>query len=188
MSGTSRGEDPMLGARVGGATVGTLFRQRALIEGDRIALIEGDRTLSFAALNQRVNRLAHVFLDHEVSPGDRVAILARNCMEYVEVELACAKIGAIVAAQNWRLADAELAHCIRLVEPSLIVAAADYVETLGRLDIESVPVIALGDDYEARLAAASAVEPRCRGGIEIDPEDGFVILYTSGTTGLPKAR
>ena len=170
------------GARLGGATVGTLFRQRALIDPDRPALVDGGRTLTYAALNARANRLAQVLDGMGTQRGDRVAILARNCAEYIEVELACAKAGVIVAAQNWRLSDPELAHCIRLVDPALIVVAPNYAPALGRLDIGALPVIEIGDDYERRLAAAPESEP----GTAADPEDGLVILYTSGTTGLPK--
>ena len=174
--------DSIAGAGIGRATLGTLFRQRALIDPDRPALVDGARELTYAALNARVNRLAHVFTGIGVRPGDRVAILARNSAEYVEVELAAAKSGAILAAQNWRLADAELTHCIRLVDPTVIVCAPDYRETLARLDLPSMPVIAIGDDYERRLAGAPQAEPD----VAVDPEDGLVILYTSGTTGLPK--
>src|SRR5690606_33918915 len=124
--------------------LGTLFRQRALIDSDRPALVDGARELTYAALNARVNRLAQVLAGMGVQPGDRVAILARNSAEYVEVELAAAKAGAILAAQNWRLADAELTHCIRLVEPSLIVCGPDYRETLGRLDLPPVPIVEIG--------------------------------------------
>ncbi len=76
----------------------------------------------------------------------------------------------------------ELSHCIRLVEPALIVCGPDHAAVLRRLEIPSAPVIEIGDDYERRLAAAPESEPD----VAVDPEDGLVILYTSGTTGLPK--
>lgn len=181
MDATQR-PDGVAGARPGGVSLGALFRQRALADPERRALVDGKRELSYAALNMRVNRLAHVLGRMGIRPGDRVAILARNSAEYIEVELAAAKAGAIVAAQNWRLAPPELAHCIRLVDPALIVCAPDYRETLARLDIPSLPVIEIGEDYERRLAAAPDSEPE----VPVDPENGLVILYTSGTTGLPK--
>ncbi len=169
-------------ARSADSTVGTLFAERARIDRDRIALIEGELRTTYGGLNERVNRLAHVLLAHGIAHGDRVAMLARNCAAYVEAELAVAKIGAILAAQNWRLADAELAHCIALVEPKLVLVAPDLVATISRLDGLDCPSIVLGQDYEAQLARADASEPA----IEVGAEAGFVILYTSGTTGFPK--
>lgn len=164
-----------------GSSVGRLFAQRARIDPYAVALWEGDRSRSFGELNDRVNRLANTLVGLGVASGDRVAILSRNRMEYVEVELAAGKIGAITACQNWRLADPELKHCLELVEPTVIIVEAEYADALDRVRMTQ-PRILLGDDYEARLGAALDVEPD----IEVDPEQGFVILYTSGTTGMPK--
>ncbi|MEM7423992.1 MAG: AMP-binding protein, partial [Pseudomonadota bacterium] len=182
MDDRTRNSSEVAGAWVGPTSVGSLFAQRARIVPDRIAVLDGPRTLTFAGLNDRANRLANVLAGLGVGTGDRVALLARNCAEYVEVELACAKIGAITACQNWRLADPELTHCLRLVEPALTIVQPEYLETLGRLDLAPGPTITIGEEYERRLAGAPADEPATA----IDPETGFVILYTSGTTGLPK--
>ena len=169
-------------ARSAESTVGALFSERARIDRDRVAVAEGERRTTYGELNERVNRLAHVLIANGVRRGDRVAMLAHNCAAYVEVELAAAKIGAILAAQNWRLADGELAHCITLVEPKLVLVAPDLEATLARLDGVECPAIVIGDDYEAQLAKADVSEPN----VEVAAEDGFVILYTSGTTGFPK--
>ncbi|HLT01002.1 MAG TPA: AMP-binding protein, partial [Geminicoccaceae bacterium] len=166
----------------GGATVGALFAARARIDPGALAVVEGGRRLSFAQLNERVNRLAHVLATEGVRRGDRVGILARNCAAWLELELAAAKLGAIVAAQNWRLAPPELLHCVRLAEPRVMLVAEDYAETLAALDVAVPRTIALGDEYEWRLGRAETAEPPALA----EPEDGLVILYTSGTTGLPK--
>ncbi len=131
---------------------------------------------------ERSNRLAQALLDMGLERGDRVGLLAKNCVEYVEVELAAAKTGIIIAALNWRLAARELTHCIRLVEPKLIVLQPEFVDVLDRLDLPSHRQLTTGDNYEATLESSSPAYPDCT----IDPEDGLVILYTSGTTGLPK--
>ena len=99
-------------------------------------VVEGERRLTFAELNERVNRLAAVLAGEGIRRGDRVGILARNCAAWVELELAAAKLGAIVAAQNWRLAPPELLHCIRLAEPRAMLVAEDYAETLAGLDVD----------------------------------------------------
>jgi acyl-CoA synthetase (AMP-forming)/AMP-acid ligase II len=162
--------------------VGALFRDRARSCREQTALVDGARRLTYAALDERTDRLAHALAARGVRRGDRVALLARNCIEYVEIELACAKLGAIVAALNWRLAGRELAHCINLVEPRALIAQAEFAAALDRLELCAHERIALGTEYDAAIegAAASAFETA------VDPEDGLVILYTSGTTGLPK--
>ena len=168
--------------QAGEATIGGLFRNRARIDRDNLALKEGERQLSFGELNDRVNRLAHVLTKQGVKRGDRIAILSRNCIAYVEVELAAAKLGVMVAAINWRLADPELIHCINLADPCLLLVAEDYIDTINRLNLDIPNTISLGADYEARLAKADSTEPPDHA----QTEDGLIILYTSGTTGLPK--
>ncbi len=169
-------------ARAGMTTVGGLFRARARIDADAVALVDGALRLTYAELNERVNRLAHVLAGEGVRRGDRVAILCRNCSAYVETELAAAKLGAMVAAQNWRLAPAELAHCLKLAEPRVLLVAEPYAAAAAALDIDVPCTITLGQDYEGRLARAAHHEPQD----VAEPEDGLVILYTSGTTGMPK--
>ena len=162
--------------------VGDLLRAQTRRTPSAPAVTEGDRTLTYAAFNARVNRLAHVLLEMGVARGARVAILAENRTEYVELEFACAKIGAIACALNWRLADPELVHCILLVAPALLIASPRFEATAGRIDHQVPQSLILGAPYEAALSAAPDLEPN----IEIDPEDGLLVLYTSGTTGLPK--
>ena len=110
-------------------------------------------------------------------------MLTRNRSEYFELLLAAAKIGAIVAALNWRLLDNELEHCIDLVSPRLLFCSEDLAPTLSRTAAEqqTAPVI-FGEEYETILTESSPTYPGC----DVDPESGLVILYTSGTTGLPK--
>jgi len=166
----------------GRTSVGALFRDRARACREHTALVDGERRLTYGALDARSDRLARVLAARGLGRGDRVALLARNCLEYVEVELACAKLGAITAALNWRLAERELAHCINLVEPRLVIVQAEFAPTLDRLALCTQERLTLGADYEA------AIEGAAHGAFEaaVDPEDGLVILYTSGTTGLPK--
>lgn len=162
--------------------VASLFRHRARACRDQVALIDGARQLRYGELDERTDRLARALRAKGVERGDRVALLARNCAEYVEVELACAKLGAITAALNWRLAERELAHCINLVQPRILIHQPEYADVLARLDLMPHERIVLDRSYEALLAASAGGAPS----EQAQPEDGLVILYTSGTTGLPK--
>ncbi len=164
-----------------GLTVAGAFRMQVRLRPDAPALEQDGRVLSYRALDDRAGRLAAVLARHGVSSGDRVAMLAENCCEYVELFLAAARIGAIVACQNWRLADPELAHCLRLVTPRLLIASTRHADRLARIDLGDLPTILLGAQYERLLDAESPWPPQ-----PLDPETGLLILYTSGTTGLPK--
>ncbi len=169
-------------ARAGHLTVYGLFHARAALDPQAVAIVEGETRLSYGTLDERVKRLASALHARGIRRGDRIAVLSQNRTEYIEIELAAARIGAIVACQNWRLTAAELKGCIELVEPRLIVVSERFSALLasaGRLD---APVLTIETQYEDFLAGAAAAPPE----IDVDPEDGLVILYTSGTTGLPK--
>jgi acyl-CoA synthetase (AMP-forming)/AMP-acid ligase II len=163
-------------------SIGALFHARVAANGTSRAVVDGERALTYEELEVRSNQLANAFIAMGVAHGDRVALLAHNCLEYVEIELAAAKAGIIVAALNWRLGDRELTHCINMVEPNIVIAQTDLTQALSRLDLCPHQRIVLGTEYEALLAESTTACPN----VEIDPEDGLVILYTSGTTGLPK--
>jgi acyl-CoA synthetase (AMP-forming)/AMP-acid ligase II len=166
----------------GRSTVGSLFRTRARLHPDRPAIEAAGHTLTYQTLDDRANRIAHVLRDLGVARGDRVAMLSENRAEYLELELACGYLGAILACQNWRLAAPELAHCIALVSPKVVVVSERHADLLARAQVGAIPVVRLGPEVDERLARES------RDPIEIaaEPEDGLLILYTSGTTGLPK--
>ncbi len=160
--------------QAGGGNVGRMFAAQARRRPDDIALVCDGQSRSYGALNERVNRLAQVMLAQGAGPGERVGLLAHNCLEYVEVNLAAAKIGAITVALNWRLSEYELHHCIELTSPKMLIVQPGFLPNLYNLEI--------GPDYEAALAAAAPDEPDSRAG----GEDGLIIIFTSGTTGLPK--
>ena len=173
---------PALVARASQITIGELFRAQARIRPTAVAVEEGGRQLSYRELNGRVNRLCQVLTAFGIHHGDRLALLSENRTEYLEVTLAAAKLGAIVCALNWRLAPPEQEHCIRLATPGLLIASPRYEDALTALDHGVDHTLVLGETYEEQLAAAEPHEPTT----PVHPEDGLAILYTSGTTGLPK--
>ena len=163
--------------------VADLVRARARAHPDAPALRDATTCLGYGELVERVSALAAGLRGAGIVAGTRIAILAENCIEYIEFELAAAELGAIVACLNWRLADDELLHCIGLVAPTLVVVSPRHAPTLARLAHGVPRTLELGDAFERLCADAAGKEP---GGAAIDIEAGLVVLYTSGTTGLPK--
>ncbi|MFI4986615.1 MAG: class I adenylate-forming enzyme family protein [Alphaproteobacteria bacterium] len=164
------------------STVGSLFTAQARLYPARIAIEQGERRLTYAALDERVNRTASALRRLGIGRGERIAILSENRGEYLEVQLAAAKLGAIVACQNWRLAAGELQHCLDLVEPRVVIVSPRHAGKLGQVSLKGATAVELGRAWEHSLAAADA-GPQA---IAAEPEDPLLILYTSGTTGLPK--
>ncbi len=160
-----------------------LFLESVRRAPDKVSLSEPARQFTYAETLSRVDRLALRLLEVGVEPGDRIAVLSENCIEYVELCLAAARVGAIVACQNWRLQDTEVEHCVSLVSPFLLVYSDRFSERASDLaERQSLPCLSWREcgewstDTEDRAAAGP-----------VDPEAGLLILYTSGTTGPAKA-
>src|SRR5271166_4833088 len=97
----------------------------------RVAIEQGSLQRSYGELNERVLHLAAALRDMGLRYGDRIALLSQNRVEYVEIELAAAYLGAIVACQNWRLAAAELQHCLNLVSPTIVIGSRRFAGSLS---------------------------------------------------------
>jgi len=165
--------------------VGRWTQQRACIGPRDLALVDADRSLDYRALHERTGRCAALLAARGVGRGDRVAILLGNRTAYLELVFAAARIGAIAVPINARLTAPEisrlLADCTpRLLfhEPRLAEVAAASLAALAE-----PPELIDGDAaYEAALAThdpREAIEP-------VSPEDPMILMYTSGTTGIPK--
>ena len=174
--------DPALARLSGGLTIATLFRQQVALSRDACAVQDNRRRLTYGELDERTDRLAQALVRRGVQAGDRIAILSENSIPYVELEVAVAKLGAILACQNWRQSDEELKHCLTLVEPKIVCVSERFVDVARRIDHGAAQTITLGEDYERMIADADA---RALPDLA-QPEDGLIILYTSGTTGMPK--
>jgi acyl-CoA synthetase (AMP-forming)/AMP-acid ligase II len=148
------------------------------------------RRVTYAELERRVGALAHALdADPRVERGDRVVILATNCVEYFEVYFAAARAGLIAQGLNWRLAGDELARIIDSVEPVAFICDGDFAaqaeQLQGRLDI---PIwLSFGEkgdgSYDEYVEAGARREQPLDAG---DPDRGILIVYTGGTTGEAK--
>jgi acyl-CoA synthetase (AMP-forming)/AMP-acid ligase II len=171
-----------LALRAASSTVKGLFRARARQYPHHVAVDHTGGSLTYGALCDRVDRLARVLADRGIGHGSRIAILSENRAEYLELFLAAATLGSVVACQNWRLATPELKRCLELAEPHAVFVSPRFVSALA--DAEHVTgATVFGDDYEATLAAAEPLTDERA----VDPEDPLLMLFTSGTTGMPKA-
>lgn len=179
--------------------IGALLAKRAAISTHNEAFVEyeRDRRFTFAELNQRCNRLANTLLAQGVKPGDRVATLLKNGIEFIESYYAIAKIGAVMVPGNWRLVPAELAYILGDSGAQTLIYDADFDTQVAQLAalpeleltrylrvnaIDAEPAGEFAQDYDATTAQASDEEPAAGAA----DDDLLFIMYTSGTTGHPK--
>lgn len=150
----------------------------------KIALREGERTLTFADLRDRVHRVGNAALGGlGLRPGDHVALLAPNCLEYVELVVGLAGAGLAPATISPRSSLEEMAHIVADSQARALFADARMAEQAAELgEQHGIPVVLLDASYETWLGQASRGHP----GVVPDEWDPMVIHYTSGTTGEPK--
>lgn len=163
----------------------------ALYSPDKIAFkeYETDKTLTFGELDRLANRLAHRFAaEYGIKKGDRVAVLAENCLEYIVLFCTAQKTGCILVPLNYRLSSAEIDFLLRDAKPKLVIGESKFqaqleqaayyrkikhhwtLEALGSFCNKAIPT-----EYDAAF-------PK----LPLRESDPVFILYTSGTTGFPK--
>ena len=153
--------------------------------------VPNQRRVTFGTLEERVCRLANGLLENlGASKGDRVAVLSKNCIEYMEVFFACARAGLIIQPLNWRLGEQELSRIIVDATPTIFISSEEYSEQAGRL-IEGQDVTKLlvygengASSYEQLLQSSSTSAPPVS--TDVGDDDPVMILYTGGTTGKSK--
>lgn len=153
--------------------------------GDREALVCGSHRRTYAQLEDHANRLANHLTSVGVGPGDHVALYLENCPEYLEAMLACFKIRAVPINVNYRYVANELRYLLDNSDSAGVLHASKHAAVVAHVlpDLPTKPwTLAIGDDYDAALAAASPARPP-RGDRS---DDDHYIIYTGGTTGLPK--
>lgn len=150
------------------------------------------RSFTYRELDRRADAMAAYFASLGIRRGDRVGVLAHNGVEYFDVQSACARTGAICVLLNWRLTVSELEYIVNDSSPTLLVHDVSFAESAGELrhrcGIAALLEIdggAADSAYETAVTthsgAASSFEP-----VTLTHDDVVTIMYTSGTTGLPK--
>ena len=162
--------------------IGDIATNNARRYPDKRALLDADRELTWSQVDERARQLAGFLSGRGLTPGDRVMVIARNCIEWPEISFGLAKAGLIAVPVNIRLAPDEVAHVRDDCGARAVIIHADHVDKF--LDeLTDLPlVLTIGPDYETALAAAETAPQH----IDVTPDDVAVILYTSGTTGRAK--
>jgi fatty-acyl-CoA synthase len=168
--------------------------KRALLTPDRVALSEvtTGRSLTYREWNDQANRTANLLRALGVSPAERVAVLATNSIAYMDVWMACGKIGAILQNLNWRLTVAELRGLLDDARPAVLFYSGQFADQVNELRPHLAGVRAccgfdrLADPGDVPFAQRDALLSTLADPPDLRPDDPWVICYTGGTTGLPK--
>lgn len=172
-----------------------LISRHARYRPDHTAMVFKDTRLTYKEFNCSVNRVANIFLDLGIQKGDKVATLLPNSLEILEIYWAVSKMGAVVVPLSTLLLGKGLQSLLVDADTKLVITYSGFVPTLEAvrseltdiaperfliIDSEDTPGYR---DYHALKANAADTDPQ---GIKITDDDIFNIMYSSGTTGLPK--
>lgn len=175
-------------------TLGDVLSTTARLYPERIGASDLTRAMTFHQWNARACKLANALLGLGLTKGDRVGVLAYNCVEWVEIYAATAKAGLVMVPINFRLVGAEIAYILNDSGASLLIVQQDLMGSIEDIraglplasdryvcfDGKTKPAGYL--DYEALLAKAMDTEPAAT----VSADGLWALMYTSGTTGRPK--
>jgi acyl-CoA synthetase (AMP-forming)/AMP-acid ligase II len=165
--------------------IADLARHQARARPHALALTCHERRTSYAQLDLRASQVANGLLRAGTQRGARIAYLGKNSEVHFELLLGAAKARCIMVPLNWRLAAPEVEFILKDCQPDLIVIEPDFAPLVRSLAIKPWTLIVDGPpdlEYRSWRDRQSGSDPD----LPTDAEDGVVIMYTSGTTGLPK--
>jgi acyl-CoA synthetase (AMP-forming)/AMP-acid ligase II len=173
--------------------VGEILRFFADKHPDKPAVYYSHKTITYRELNIRANKLGNKFLSVGFQANDKIAILMRNCSEYVEIVFGMAKIGAIPVCVNFRLVGEEIKYIVNDSDSKGLILEEEFIEKIvpitDQLQIDPEKYFLVGHgiqsgmtSYETLFESVSEENPS----VDVDENSCFVMCYTSGTTGKPK--
>lgn len=186
--------------------VGYIPYKHSRMHPEKTAIIFEDEPVSYGRLNEGINRCAHMLQAKGVKKGDRISVLMLNCIEFLEIYFAAAKLGAILVPLNWRLLGPELEYQLNDCEARFLFFHDSFLGSIdlirSRLKVEDDKFIYLKSgsptfpgfelpgcpswacDYKKLVAEQRTEEPAVSEPVLMD--DPLAIVYTSGVTGNPK--
>ncbi len=172
------------------------------VAGDRwpddtyLTYAETGETWTFAEVDRRARRLAHALSHVGVAPGDRVGLYLTNGPDFVSSIFACSKLGAVETPINWQYREREVRHAVDSADIDTVIVEpdGDLLEVLAVVADDLETVVATGDHADlGGLDVETRLLPALLETVGVDPldsparsGDSVAIMYTSGTTGLPK--
>ncbi|WP_330256190.1 acyl--CoA ligase [Nocardia sp. NBC_00565] len=171
--------------------VGDIPRNNARRYPEKTAVVEGGRTHTWSMVDERAGRLARYLVDQGLRKGDRVLVIARNCLEWPEATFALAKAGLVAVPVNIRLAPDELVHVRDDSGARAAIVHTDQIERFGAELVDLDLIVRIGSDDDVNSAVGQEYDTALYRGQHavlpsVDPDDILFVLYTSGTTGRSK--
>ncbi|MCK4365261.1 MAG: AMP-binding protein [Thermoplasmatales archaeon] len=173
--------------------LGQMVKMNAKKFPNHIALKDKDRSFTYPDLNKRANKLAHSLLSMGLQKGDKFAVLLENSIEIVEAYLAAAKTGLVIAPVHFRFVGQEILKLMENSDAKAFIVHDEFTPIVNSIkkDLPNIlpdRYIVVGEkmkgykEYEEFIKDSPDTEPE----VHINCDDPWIILYTSGTTGIPK--
>ncbi|MDO8903572.1 class I adenylate-forming enzyme family protein [Hydrogenophaga sp.] len=174
-------------------TIADAVATHARLTPHKLAVRDSRRQLSYAEWDRRASQLGAALLGLGLKKGDRVGVVAYNCLEWMEIYAGMARAGLVVVPVNFRLTGAEVGYILGHAEVAAVIAGPEFCATLdgvrGELALRADRLLVLSEEapegwtaYETLMASAPASLMFER----VPPDDMCALMYTSGTTGRPK--
>jgi fatty-acyl-CoA synthase len=180
-----RGVITGFGARPTARTsIGKVFQDRAARYGGKVFIKFGDEQLTYRESNETVNRYAAVLAARGVGHGDVVGVMLRNSPQSVLLMLAVVKCGAVAGMLNYHQRGKVLAHSIGLLGARAVVAETDLIELIGESGADTTGLMTV-DELQQLAVTAPTTNPAATAAVLA--KDKAFYIFTSGTTGMPKA-
>jgi fatty-acyl-CoA synthase len=174
--------------------IGDWTGRRALLTPNKEAIVDNiqKKRYTFDAIDKRGNQVARLLLDSGVQKGDRIGVYSKNRFDFLDILFACGKIGAILTPFNNRLTTTEIEYLIRKTNPAMIFYDPNLRTQFGELSLllEKRRVVVMGDKkYNSDPDLYSLMTRKSSSAVErpeLTLDDPYLIVFTGGTTGLPK--